>query len=211
MESFELDAEPRSETGSRAARRMRADGLLPANIYGHKEENVLVSLDAKEFRLFFEAGHRILTLRVGSKSERNVVKSVQYDSMGSDILHVDFTRISEHERLEIEVPVEQIGIPKGVVSGGVLEFPLKDVLVSGPADAIPEHIMVNVETLDVGQALRIKDLPVPDKCSFVQDAEQVVLHITASRATEEPESAEAETSQPEVIGKAKADEEAAES
>jgi len=211
MDSFVLDAEPRSEMGSRAARRLRADGLLPANIYGHKEDNVLVCLDAKAFRLFFEGGHRILTLRLGAKSERNVVKAVQYDSMGSHILHVDFTRISEHERLEMEVPVEQIGIPKGVASGGVLEFPLKDVLVSGPADAIPEHIMINVEALDLGQAIRIKDLPVPDQCSFVQDSEQVVLHITASRATEETDVAEGDASQPEVIGKPKADEEAAES
>lgn len=210
MDNFVLDAQPRSDTGSRAARRMRAEGLVPANIYGHKEDNVLVSLDAKAFRLFFEAGHRIVTLRVGEKNERNVVKAVQYDSMGSDILHVDFTRIGEHERIEMEVPVEQIGIPKGVASGGVLEVPLKDVLVSGPADAIPEHIAVNVEALEVGQALRIKDLPVPDQCEFVQEAEQVVLHITSSRETDE-EGTEGEVTQPEVIGKAKADDEGAES
>src|SRR2546426_9263148 len=73
MEETVLKAEPRMEFGSRSARRLRRKGHIPANIYGHKQENVLVSIDAKDFSRFLEAGHRIVTLSLGSKSERSVV------------------------------------------------------------------------------------------------------------------------------------------
>src|SRR5688572_31662087 len=77
MEKIVFQAEPRKELGTRAARRIRARGLLPANIYGHGDDQILVSIDAKEFTKFLDAGHRIVTVRVDGKEERSVVKEVQ--------------------------------------------------------------------------------------------------------------------------------------
>ena len=204
MEETVLKAEPRMEFGSRSARRLRRKGHIPANIYGHKQENVLVSIDAKDFSRFLEAGHRIVTLSLGSKSERSVVKEVQYDAFGTTPIHADFTRIRSDEKIQVEVPVEPIGVPKGVSGGGVLIFPVQELLVSGLPDDIPERYQVNIESLEIGNILRLKDLTPPPKCTFVGDPEMVIISI-AQKREEIPVAApvEAQPAQPEVIGKKK--------
>lgn len=211
-ENFVLEARGRSLTGSRAARRLRSQGLVPGNIYGHNEENVLVCVDAKEFRRFFEAGHRVLTLRVqdekgaATTEEHNVVKAVQYDSFGLDILHVDFTRVSADEKIDMEVPVETVGIPKGVANGGLLDMPLKQVLVRGRASDLPERLEIVAEDFEIGHAVRIKDLKVPEGCEFVQDSELMVLHVSPPRGSEEPQPEAEGPNHPEVIGRKKPEE-----
>jgi large subunit ribosomal protein L25 len=208
MKELVLSAEPRSGRGTREAKRLRKTGRLPANVYGHGQENESISLDTKEFRRFFEEGHRVVTIQCGGKDELGVVKEVQYDALGSDLLHVDFTRISRDETISMEVPVAIIGVPKGLASGGVLDFPHKEVKIAGPAGSVPEHYELNVESLTVGDVIRAKDLAVPEGCEIVEDPEQVIVAITAAReepgaeGTEEPS-----TDEPEVIGRKKEDEE----
>ena len=207
MDEFVLGAETRTEFGSRAAGRLRGSGRLPANIYGHNEPNVHCSLDAKQFARFLNAGHRILAIRIGDKEEHGVVKQVQYDALGSDIVHVDFTRISRDEEIEVEVPVELIGVPKGVSSGGVLSFTRKEILVRGFPQDIPESLPLDVQSLEMGQAIRIKDLAPVTNCQFVENEELVVVMVAIPRGTEEPvEGAEAGPSEPEVITQKKDDE-----
>jgi large subunit ribosomal protein L25 len=198
-----LKAQPRTDMGTRAARRIRRSGLIPANIYGHKEEQLLVTVDAKELTKFLDAGHRFATLRVGDKDQRSVVKEVQYDALGARLIHVDFTRISRDEKLRVEVPVEAVGVPKGTAAGGVLVFPLKELLVEGLPDDIPEHYAVNIEALEVGQSIRVKDLQPPANCIFVVDPESVVLMVAQQREEVPTAPAEVQPAQPEVIGKKK--------
>ena len=206
MEQFVLNAEPRSQFGSRASKLVRESGRIPANIYGHKEENVFVSLDAKEFAKFLGAGHRIVTIRVGKKEEPSVVKEVQYDHLGTNLVHIDFTRIRRDEKIEVAVPIETIGIPKGLSGGGVLEFPLKEVLVSGFPQDIPERVTVSIEALELGQAIRVKDLSVPANCAFVDTPDKVVLTIVHQKVEIPVAPVEAVVAQPEVIGKKKEEE-----
>lgn len=208
MEEFVLSAEVREQRGTRAARRLREDGRLPGNLYGHKEPNVHVTLDRKEFTTFLMEGHRVLALQIGSEREHSVVKEVQYDPMGSEIVHVDFTRISADESIQVEVPIELVGVPKGVSSGGILDFPHKEVLVSGFPRHIPELISVRVEDLEIGGAVRIHDLPVPEQCEFVENGEMIVATVSAPRVEAEPESGAEETegSEPEVIQQRKEEE-----
>lgn len=212
MDELVLGAEPREEVGSRACARIRAAGRLPANIYGHNEPNVHFSLDTRQFTKFLNEGHRILEFRIGNREEHAVVKEVQYDALGSEIIHVDFTRISRDEKIEVEVPVELIGIAKGINSGGVLNFERKEILVSGFPQDIPESLPLDVQSLDLGEAIRIKDLPAVANCEFVDDAEQVVVMVAVPRGTDEPAEGEApEPSEPEVIKQKKPEEGGAES
>jgi large subunit ribosomal protein L25 len=203
MAQIILKAEPRGEFGSHAARRIREQGLLPANIYGRNEEHLHVTLDLKEFTRFLEAGHRIATVQCGKKSERSVVKEVQYDALGSTLIHVDFSRISSDEKIQMSVPVETIGVPKGVASGGVLVFPLKELAISGLPDDIPEHYEVRIEALELGQAIRLKDLPPPANCTLVGDPELVVILVAHPKEEAPAPLPEAQPAQPEVIGKKK--------
>jgi large subunit ribosomal protein L25 len=207
METIIFDAEPRTAFGTRAARRLRDAGRLPVNLYGHKEGNCPLSLDTKEFTRFLGAGHRILTVRVQGREERSVVKEVQHDALGVEIVHVDLARVGKDERIEVAVAVETMGTPKGVSGGGVLDFPLKEVLVSGPADDIPEHIRVDIGALEIGQAIRIKDLPAPPNCMFMQSQDLVVVHVVAPRLEAPPAVESVGPTEPEVIGRVKEPEE----
>lgn len=210
MEEFILKAKLRSEFGSKAARQLREQGLLPANIYGHNQKNLAVSLDEKEFARFFEAGHRVAVIQADGNTEHGVVKEVQYDAYGDSLVHVDFSRISRDERIVMEVPVETLGVAKGVAGGGVLEFPLRELRVEGPAHAIPEHFEINIEELKVGEHIRVRELTPPSDCRFVDDGELVVIGVSATRATVVEAVEEEAMSEPEVVGRKKEDEEGTE-
>ncbi len=204
MEEFVLEAEPRALRGSKAARRLRESGRLPANIYGLGAENLLVSLDAKTFQKFFSAGHSFATIRIGDRTEYGVVKEVQYDAFGSQILHVDFVRVRQDQEVEIEVGIETVGTPAGVVAGGVLSFPVQSLRIAClPADA-PEKYVLPIESLEIGHVIRLKDLVPPPRCRFVGDPETVVVGVL-HRREEVPVAAPAEAAaeEPEVIGKKK--------
>ncbi|MBI4600348.1 MAG: 50S ribosomal protein L25 [Planctomycetes bacterium] len=207
MEQFVLKAEPRTELGSRAAKRLREGGRVPLNLYGHGEGNSFLVLDRVELTRFLNAGHKIATIRTDSKDEPGVVKEVQYDPLGSTVIHVDFTRIRIDERIQVAVAVETVGVPKGVTAGGVIAFPMKDVLVSGLPLDIPERITVNIESLEIGHAIRLKDLKVPAGCAFVAGPEAVILTVVHHKVEVAAAPAEAAPTQPEVIGRKEGEEE----
>ncbi len=206
MEEFVLKGLPRADCGKKASRHLRQDGRLPVNIYGHKEDNLNATLDEREFRRFFEAGHRIATLDIDGKQEHGLVKEVQYDGLGSAILHVDFTRVSKDEKIEIEVPFSLLG----VVAAGVMDFPHKEVKIQGLPASIPEHIELGVGDLKIGDSIRVKDVPVPAGCTILDDSDLVVLAVHAPKGIEALEEAPSDVaaSEPEVIGKPKEEDDA---
>jgi large subunit ribosomal protein L25 len=191
---------------------LRRDGWVPANLYGHHEECIALTLELKAFRKFLEAGHRVVNLEINGRSERGLVKEIQYDAYGDQCLHVDFARVGREEKITVGVPVETVGAPKGVSGGGVLVFPLRDLRVEGPADRIPERLEVHIAELHLGEAIRVRDLPLPEGCSFKEDLEQVVVMLSAPQVV--PEAAPAPeapaASEPEVIKRKKEEEESAE-
>ena len=205
MDEFVLTGSPRSEFGRKATRRLRREGRLPVNIYGHKETNVNASLDAREFRRFFEDGHRMATLEIDGKQEHGVVKEVQYDGLGNEILHVDFTRVSRDEKIEIEVPFEIVG----VVAGGVVDFAHREVRILGLPGHLPAHIELRVSALKIGAAIRVTDVPEPADCQILDDRDLVVFAVHAPKGVETSEdvSAEDAPSEPEIIGKPKDEDE----
>ena len=206
MAEFVLKAEPRTEFGTRNARRLRQKGRIPGNLYGHGTENLLVSVDAREFSKLMEAGHRILSIQMGPKRERSVVKEIQYDALGTGIVHVDFSRIRSDEKIEVLVPIETVGVPKGVTSGGVLSFQVQSVTVSALPDDLPEKYRLNIEGLEIGQMLRLKDLVPPPQCAFLGDPDTVVVAVVEKREEVVAAPVEVAPTQPEVIGEKKEEE-----
>ncbi len=212
MAQYKVKAKARTEVGTRAMRDLRQSGLLPGNIYGHKKDNRLVSFNKKEIVAFINAGHRLLTVDVDGVEEGGMLKEVQYASDGMDVIHVDIARIDIHEQITTTVRVETIGIPKGIAAGGNLDLPKREVGVEGPASAIPEKVTLKIEALELGQFLRVKDLPPIPECRYTDDPEQVVVAVLLKRLEEEAPAAAAAAvpAEPEVIGKKPSEEEAAE-
>src|SRR3989304_1976113 len=99
MEEIVLKAERRTQFGTRAAERIRHEGLLPAVLCGQGQESVSLSLDAKAFAKFLSAGHRFATIQIEGNKERGLVKEVQYDTYGTQIIHVDFARIRRDQKV----------------------------------------------------------------------------------------------------------------
>src|SRR4029077_15407451 len=111
----------RSELGSRANKRLRDSGFLPGVIYGHKEAVVPVTLPKKEVVGHLQHGAHIFDLALDGKSEKVLVKEVQYDHLGLHVIHVDFARVSLDERVEVTVPIELKGEPKSEEGGVVTQ------------------------------------------------------------------------------------------
>jgi len=101
-----LKAEIREHTGSKCAAKVRVNGRIPAIVYGHKQEPTAISLDAHNFVEGLHHGHRLVNMKVGRKTEMMVVKDLQYDYLGKDIIHVDLMRVDASETIKVTVPID---------------------------------------------------------------------------------------------------------
>jgi large subunit ribosomal protein L25 len=205
MKIAELKAESRTVQGSAASRKLRRQGLVPGILYGHGEEVLKVSLPAEPLRDALESGQRLLTLRLGDRQERALVKEVQFDTWGREILHVDFSRVALDETVNVSVEVVSHGTPKAALEGGVLEQPLRRVQIACKADAIPDRIRVEVEHLETNDKIQVKDLRLPEGVKVLDDPDAIVFIVKEAReevvAAAAP-AAEVTAAEPEVIGRA---------
>ena len=213
MKIEELKAEPRTTRGSAHSRQLRQTGKVPGILYGHGQEVVMLSLPGDELRHAIEVGHRLVTIKLGDREERALVKEVQFDTWGQEILHVDFGRVALDETVTIEVEVVSHGTPKGALSGGVLEQPLRRVQLECKADAIPDQIRVEVERLDLNDKIQVRDLPIPPGAKITEDPDAIVFIVKETHEEEvvaAAPAAEAVAAEPEVIGRAAKEAEAEE-
>jgi large subunit ribosomal protein L25 len=207
-----LSTKPREDRGTQKARRLRRQGFVPAVLYGHKEETVSVSIDGKEIETLIRHGTRVVDLKTQKGVEKALIKDAQWDHLGKHLLHVDFARVSAEDRVKLHVPLEIRGTAAGVTAGGLLDQPLHTLEVECQATAIPDSIRVVVTELQIGQAIHVRDLKLPDGVTALADPEAIVVHVTQKQAEAETPAAEpaAESAEPEVIGRKAAEEEAEE-
>jgi large subunit ribosomal protein L25 len=206
--------DPGVPQGSRAARKLRKQGRIPAVIYGHKEATLAVTLSGEDLEKAIRHGTRVVDLKAGGKLEKALIREVQWDHLGKDVLHVDFTRVSADERIRVNVPVELRGIAPGVSGGtGVLDQPIHSLTIECLAISIPESIRVAVNELQLGMAIHVRDLVLPPGVKAMNDPDAIVVHVTAKQVEPEPTPAAAPVegaAEPEIIGRKVAEEEEAE-
>jgi large subunit ribosomal protein L25 len=210
-EQLVLTTTPRKTRGSRAAAKLRATGNLPAVLYGHKEETVALTISAEALQNVVRHKARVVDLQTeGAPTQKALIREIQWDHLGKDVLHVDFERVSADERIHVSVPIEIRGIAPGVTAGGVLDQPMHSLPIECPAIAVPESIRVNVSELQLGSAIHVRDLHLPEGVTTAADPDAVVVHVTLKQAEPEPAAAAAPAaagSEPEVIGRKAAEEE----
>ncbi|MFB0525320.1 MAG: 50S ribosomal protein L25 [Phycisphaerae bacterium] len=210
--TLRLKVEIRQQTGSKAAAKVRKDGQIPAIMYGHKQEPVAISLDAHDFVEGLHHGHRLMDVQIGKKPQKVIVKDLQYDHLGKDIIHADLMRVEAGETITVTVPIELKGIAKGTEEGGIIEGHTDHLEVECKVTDIPESIVVSVKDINVGDALHARDIELPDGLKLVSDPEMLMVTcglVAAAKTTEQLE--EEAPVAPEVIGeaeKAKAEEQA---
>jgi large subunit ribosomal protein L25 len=195
----------REALGTSRSRRLRASGHTPLVLYGHGEANVSLSAGAVDVANVIRHGTRLLDLQ-GAVSEIAFIRSVQWDTYGIDVLHVDLVRVKADEQVEVTVPIELKGEAPGARSGGIIDQPLHEVQIECPAGSIPSEIVARIGGLEIGDALHVRDLPLPEGARWITDEGLLVVHcITATPEDEAP--AMAETAEPEIVGRKKADDE----
>jgi large subunit ribosomal protein L25 len=207
-QTAQVSAKQRSELGSRANKRLRSAGFLPGVIYGHKEAVIPVTLPKKEVVGHLNHGAHLFDLSLDGQSEKVLVKEVQYDHLGIDVLHVDFARVNLDEKVEVIIPIELRGTPKGEADGGVLQQILSEIEVECLVTDIPESVRHNVSELALNAVLHVKDIHWPQGVRPLQDEDAIVAtvkEIVETEAAEAPEGA----AEPEVIGRKPEEEEAA--
>ncbi len=189
-----MEVAERPERGKNAARRLRASGCVPAVLYGLDKDPRALAIDAKAITnvLREPSGHnRVFSLRCNGTEEHAMAVDYQIDPVRHALLHVDMMRIDLAEPVRVSVPVRSVGTAFGVKNqGGFEEMVNREVhILCLPLD-IPERIDVDVSALRVGEAIRAGDIPASDRYELADDEHRLVLHIMASRATEEVETAE---------------------
>ena len=212
-EAIQLRAEPRDPaknkgTGSRVSRKLRKAGRVPAVIYGHKQPVVTISLDAIAARNMIEAGTHLAELDLGDQTETVLIRDVQWDHLGRELLHVDFARVNKEELIETEVELEYKGEAAGVAEGGVLEAVVRHLTVKCPAGSIPDSIKVDVSGLALNAAIHVKELSLPQGVVVEADPELLLVHVVSPTQEVEPSTAVAGETQPEVIKPERKDKEA---
>ena len=207
MSTETLEVAKREGVGSTASRKLRQTGNVPAILYGHGEDNVNLSVSHDAISRIVHHGTKLLSL-TGAVTETALLRDVQWDSFGIDVLHVDFTRVSQSESVEVTLPVELQGEAPGISAGGKLSFPSHEVTIRCAAASIPESLKANIGELNIGQAVHASDLELPEGASLVTPATDVIVQVSKpAGAKVDDDTEDTGASEPEVIAKGKGDEE----
>ena len=218
MKQVKIKTQRRDETGKKNTRAIRKQGIIPAVVYKGGEETLSISLSERELvhALHTSAGENvIINLQIGDKNKKDqnrtvIIKEIQHHPIKGNLLHVDFYEISLTETITVKVPIEAKGEAIGVKrDSGVLEHMLWELEIECLPTEIPEKIEVDIDKLEIGDAIYVKDLVVPPQIKVLNDLETIAICVEPPRAEEAPEAApeEAVSVEPELVKKGKEPEE----
>jgi large subunit ribosomal protein L25 len=191
-ELTELKATAREGTGKLANRALRAQKLVPGVVYGGETAPANVALEYKNVFLHYQTGHFLSTvylLDIDGKKERVIPREVQVDPVRDFPTHVDFMRVSQSSRIDVDVPVQFINedASPGLKRGGVLNIVRHTIEFSCPADAIPEKIVVDLTGLNIGDALHISAVTLPAGITPTITDRDFTIATVAGAASMRPE------------------------
>jgi large subunit ribosomal protein L25 len=213
-----LAAERRTAMGRSAVRKLKAQGAVPAIIYGAKDKAEPLQVSRRDINalLSHASGENILVeleIAGDGKHRLALVQEIQHSPVGGDVLHVDFHAVSMDEKIEAEVPVEPVGIANGVKNfGGLLEQNVRAVAIECLPRDLPDKITADVSALNIGDSIHVRDLTLPEGVRVRTQPDLTVFSVLAPTVEEEPVAeiaAEGAAAGPEVIREKKEEPEAA--
>jgi len=184
-----IAAEPRTEFGKGAARRIRRASKVPAVLYGHGTDPRHISLPGHELMLALKTPNVLLTLDVQGATELALPKDIQRHPIKGFLEHVDLLLVRHGEKVKVEIPLHVVG---EVVSGGLVANELTTLEVEAEATNIPQAFEIDIEGREIGTQVVAKDILLPPGVTLVTDPEHLVIHITAAPTAEELEAELAE-------------------
>ena len=209
-----LEATTRERLGTRYTKRLRSQGLLPAIVYGHKVEPTPIALDEKSAVGLIESGEKVFRMATKGSDKEQVVllKDVQFDYLGNNVIHADFARVNLDERVNTRVHINLIGEAIGLKEiGAILMHPHNEIEIECAVADIPDAIDVDISGLELNKTFIAGDVKLPlDSMKLLSDASmglaQIVLQAAAKSAESEEVEAE-EGAEPGIVGEKKDEEE----
>jgi large subunit ribosomal protein L25 len=187
MSELLLTAHTGRVTGTRSSRRLRADGLVPAVVYGLGADPVSVAVEWPALRkaLTTDAGvNALLTLDIEGNQQLSIVKEIQRHPTRRDVIHVDFIRLDANAEVEIEVPVLLIGEALKVTQvSGMVDQTMFTLTVLSKPDAIPDELSIDISELEVGEAIHVSDMALPAGVRTEVDPEETIASALVTRST----------------------------
>ena len=185
-----LEASSRDGSGKGVARALRREGKIPGVLYGKGQTPVSIALSLKEVAMEYARGRfrsRLIDIRLDNKTVKALPKDLQFNPVTDVIEHVDFIKIEPGSILRVMVPVHFIGQDKsvGIKRGGVLNIVRHEIEFSCAPEAIPTHIEINVQTLDIGSSVHVNDLTLPKDVTPVIKRNFTIATIAGRRSEEE--------------------------
>ena len=198
MQKVTLQVQKRERTGKEGARKVRQEGMVPGVIYSPSLTPVPIRMDPGEIRdaLIKHGVNTLFELKSDDVPDINgklaIVKEIQRHPISRQYLHVDLYEVDPNRKVYIEVPIEVEGKAKGVEKGGMLEVILRSIEIKCTPLNIPDHIKIDVTSLDIGDVLHIEDIVFPEGSEPVADSKEPVLAIHAPAKEDAKEEGEEE-------------------
>ncbi len=203
-----VSAQTRSSIGRSAVNKLKRQGFVPAVVYGGTEQPLPLQVNARQIQRMLShatSEHVLVDLEIADGAQVSnrlaLIQQVQHDPLKGHVLHVDFHSVRADEKIHAQIPVEPFGEPNGVKNfGGILEIAVHALEVECLPKDLPEIIRIDVSHLEIGQAIHVKDIQLPEGVTAKADGELTVVRVAAPAVEVEPAPAvAAATAEPEVI------------
>lgn len=197
MKEIVVNGQKRTETGKKASKLMRKEGLIPCNLYGEKKgenglpEAMAFAVPMTELRKVVYTPHiYVINLMIDGKSHTAVLKELQFHPVTDALLHVDFYEVNDQKPITIGIPVKLNGLAQGVRDGGRINLSIRKINVTAPYQIIPEHLDIDVTNLKLGKSIKVGELSF-EGLEIATPAEVIVCSVKATRASRSAAAAEA--------------------
>ena len=180
----QLTAEQRTENKGAALATLRKSGRVPGVVYGPSIDSISIHVDEKDVNRLARTGRSELfelQLKDGKKVPV-LIKDMQ--KKNDQLIHVDFIQISKNKSIQVTIPIEFQGTPKGTKKAGVLQTQETELIVEGLPDTLPASIEVDISGMDVGDKLSASDLKLPEGVTLVSSEDMLIASVTVLRAAD---------------------------
>jgi|TARA_B110000259_G_scaffold185313_1_gene234062 large subunit ribosomal protein L25 len=196
MKTVQIKGEARENLGKKYAAQARANGNVPCVLYGGETPVHFSAPDASFKQLIYTPDAYVAEIEVAGNKVNAILKDSQFDPVSDKLTHADFLLAPANKPVIVEIPVKTVGVAPGVLGGGSLQTILRKIKVRGSIESIPETIDVDVNGIELGEAVQVKDLPVVEGFEILNAPGAVVARVQITRnarmAANEEEEATAE-------------------
>jgi large subunit ribosomal protein L25 len=180
-----LKAQRRDDHGKGAARKLRAQGLVPGILYGGGMEPQPIALSSQDLLHFFHATHgatTVVDIEIDGSTQMAIAREVQRDHLRGRFIHIDFLAVRRDEKVKMTVEIHEQGEAPGIKTGGVLEHHLREIEIECLPGDVPEGVVAEIGSLELGDMLRVGDIVAPAGVTILTDPSTPVISVVTPAA-----------------------------